>query len=163
MSNYYLWRNEKEDGPYPLDDVREMVKAGAVTNETLFCEERGEKWRPVKEWPAFYEEPRKQVWVAEARQEAASARQPTIEPAGRRPSSMELELSVKGGRFVLAAKIAWVAGGCCLFGGFVDAIGSDYKSGEGAYVAGGGFLGLGMWLYLGGQVILARAAIERKN
>jgi hypothetical protein len=43
---YYLWLNEAQAGPYDLQQVQSMWKAGQITAETLCWQEGNAEWQP---------------------------------------------------------------------------------------------------------------------
>jgi hypothetical protein len=142
---------EKREGPFDFEALDEMVKSGRFGPDILFAEEGGAQWLPVTQWPTLL-------------QDAAEPVQASGPSARDGASSAEAEpLASKGDGFVSIAKVAWAIGALCFVFGLFTTIENDHNSGGAGYPAAGAFLALGMWLYLTGQVILARAAIERQR
>ena len=46
--NYYVLIGDKTEGPYSLQQLREMWASGLVTGQTLYCQEGFEQWLPLE-------------------------------------------------------------------------------------------------------------------
>ena len=46
--SYYILLNDEAKGPYTIGQLRSMWNAGAITQETPFCEEGYEDWMPLR-------------------------------------------------------------------------------------------------------------------
>lgn len=42
--SYYILKNDKTEGPYTIGQLRSMWNSGALTGDTLYCEEGYEEW-----------------------------------------------------------------------------------------------------------------------
>jgi hypothetical protein len=54
-SEYYLFLNEQQLGPYTVGQLRSMWQAGTVTSQTQYCYEGAESWRPLSELSSMLE------------------------------------------------------------------------------------------------------------
>ena len=47
---FFVWLNEKQQGPFDDETIQKMVLEGQITHETLLCLEGGDlDWTPAKE------------------------------------------------------------------------------------------------------------------
>ena len=46
--SYYVLNSDKTEGPYTLQQLREMWEAGLVTPQTLYCQDGFEAWIPLE-------------------------------------------------------------------------------------------------------------------
>jgi hypothetical protein len=146
MSNYYLWRDGVKSGPYSVAAVSLMLHAGAINGDTLWCMDGGpDEWSKVKDCAAFAAKPVKRTDQDAARGQHEE-RVGVIEKAGE--------------RFVLGAKLLGGFGAVALFLAWFSAKTGDTVSAD-VFIFCGGCIGVAAWLYLIGQVVLIRAAIER--
>lgn len=59
---YYLWINEKQDGPYHSDGIRRMLAENKIPETTLATVEGGEgEWLPIKSIQAIINPPKPPV------------------------------------------------------------------------------------------------------
>lgn len=47
MANYYLYRNEKNEGPFPEEQLKAMITMGEVKGEELIFKDGGTDWVPA--------------------------------------------------------------------------------------------------------------------
>jgi len=47
MNLYYIFQDEAQKGPFTISQLRAMWGSGALTVNTLHCEEGSEEWRPL--------------------------------------------------------------------------------------------------------------------
>src|ERR1035438_236944 len=52
---YYILLNDETKGPYTIGQLRSMWNSGAITGETLFCQEGYEEWLPLNRLQAELE------------------------------------------------------------------------------------------------------------
>jgi len=70
--SYFIIQNEETKGPYTIGQLRAMWNSGAVTGDTLYCEEGYEEWLHLRVLADELEPP------APVSQYAGVARQPSI-------------------------------------------------------------------------------------
>lgn len=46
-SAFYLWRDEKQAGPYTINQLKAMWRSGSVTGDMLFCGDGMNDWLPL--------------------------------------------------------------------------------------------------------------------
>jgi hypothetical protein len=46
--NYFLWIDDKQQGPYEAKQVIDMLTNGTITGKTLCCPQGFEEWNPVR-------------------------------------------------------------------------------------------------------------------
>jgi len=153
MSKYYLWLREAKTGPYSAEAIRRMLRQWQITGETLWCEEGGvDEWARVKDCAVF------NIPVPA---EAAKDVSPT------RPGADADTITERGRQFVSAAKwLALLAAVVVVFSllaaaGVFTGTSEQPPSPRGGLLFAAGCLALATWIYLIGQVVLIRAAIER--
>jgi hypothetical protein len=168
MTNVYLWINESKTGPQSIEEVWAGIDSGQFSVDTLCCIEGGaDQWTPIKDCPAFKaRRARRAVEDHGATLAAASA---VAAPASTATQSIaranvaEAErLARSGNGFIV---LAWVVFGLAVLIMMV-AIKSGIDAGRpefDGFAGAGAALALALWLYLIGQLILIRAAIERRN
>lgn len=47
QANYPLWKDDAEQGPYTIEQLRAMWNAGAITSQTQFMMKGGSVWLPL--------------------------------------------------------------------------------------------------------------------
>jgi GYF domain 2 len=45
--DYYIIQNGEANGPYTIGQLRAMWNSGAITGETLYCQEGWSEWLPL--------------------------------------------------------------------------------------------------------------------
>src|SRR5689334_15250006 len=53
MKQYYLAINGKQTGPFPADDIRQMIRNGQVNGQTLAFTQGMTQWTPISAIPEF--------------------------------------------------------------------------------------------------------------
>jgi hypothetical protein len=48
VMHYYLLQNDEPKGPYTLGQLQGMWNSGAITMETLHCQEGDQQWQPLR-------------------------------------------------------------------------------------------------------------------
>ncbi len=168
MSNFYLWLNEAKTGPYTIEAVWRMLDGGNINPDMLCCEDGGpDEWTAIKDEGAFA--------AGRAMRAAASpnAWLKSLAEGEHRAHAVretEPETLIRAGRqFVTAAKglimlsgiVVVCAIGCTMGVG----VGTDRQPEPalGAFIFSGVCLAIATWFYLIGQVVLIRAALDRKS
>jgi hypothetical protein len=47
MDTFHIFLNAEQKGPYALEDLQEMLRAGTITGNTLYWNEGVEGWKPL--------------------------------------------------------------------------------------------------------------------
>lgn len=55
-SNYYLWLNEEQTGPFTIVQLRSMWLIGTITGATIYWQEGMQEWHPLSELTSTLEE-----------------------------------------------------------------------------------------------------------
>lgn len=160
MSNYYVWLNEKESGPFKADDVLEMVAAGAAAKEVP-CRREGGQWLTIEEfWNVMADE------KEEAQRPKVEAA-PVSEAMAPAPSvGVSMGDDVAKGLDTKADISTTVAKLCLAFGlfiGFLALLSSTPTETNTCLVLAGSLWGTAIWLFLFGQLIHIRAGLARLN
>jgi hypothetical protein len=153
-TGYYLWLEEKPQGPFSTADIRAMTKTGAVSRGTLWSREGEQEWKAAQELREVWEESKPGAAQPSAEQLAWRAKEEKMREERRLWSNAEVWDGWSMSLIVLGAA------------GLVGALGMLMASLEGWYWAatgGGGFLLWGVFMKLVAQVIYVRAGIEEMN
>jgi hypothetical protein len=148
MSAFYLWINEAKTGPYSGEEVRAFLRSGGITGETLCCREGGEDWAPCSTLPA--QDPETAATPADVARRAVG---PYLVAGG--PAAGLGRWMVRGA--VLSLAVGLVLTGVAVVMGLLD---DEHWPRAMAWGA-GVMLGLAVWLFVVGQVVLIREAVER--
>ena len=55
--SYYVLQNDETKGPYTLGQLRSMWSSGAITGQTLYCQEGYSEWLPLRQLQAELDSP----------------------------------------------------------------------------------------------------------
>ena len=55
--SYYILQNDETKGPYTIGQLRSMWNSGAITGQTLFCQEGFSQWLPLSDLQSELEPP----------------------------------------------------------------------------------------------------------
>lgn len=55
-THYYLWIEQKADGPHTKEAIQKLLRESRITLKTLFCVKGMDRWTPLEEAPALLEQ-----------------------------------------------------------------------------------------------------------
>ncbi len=189
MSSFYLWLDSAKTGPHSLASIWHALDGGEVRPETLCCEVGGpDQWTPIKDCPAFTpgralrakapEPITPAQFLQDSAQpvQAAPAATPglnstvaqALDHAARSQAALAEAIRSVGSGFVIAAKLALGLAGLVLVISFLASVGATDAARQpepatGGFILGGACVAAAAWLYLIGQVVLIRAALEQRS
>ena len=151
MSDYILWIEEQQRGPLTAAEVRELIRSGQVTAQTMGRRPNESDWRPLSAWPVLWKEPP----AAMGHESAVAAYETSLK-------QRELDRL-----FRAAGRVEWAS--YFLFMAAAGAVLVAVMAGEGGgnwqiWAAGaGGALALGLWVNLIAQLLHIRAALAQSG
>lgn len=154
-ANYYLWIEEKADGPHSEDEIARLLLEARISLKTLFCRDGDQQWRPLELERARFQLSEEEKMRKPTEQRAAPRAQfqgaPPVEEWRRIQCGAEIVM-----------RLAWLCLGLGALGlvfGLVQALGEHprYELAGGS----GGAVSAGILLAVLGQTMYVRAAVEK--